>query len=233
MDLKSIIEKSKQIVFFGGAGVSTASNIPDFRSQDGLYSLKYKYPPEQIISASFFHNNTREFYEFYKDKMVYPDVKPNIVHKKLAQLEKEGKLSAIITQNIDNLHQLAGSKKVIELHGNVFRNYCMKCKKKYDLDYILKSDLVPTCSCGGIIKPDVVLYEEVLNDEDLKNAIYEINNCDTLIVAGTSLTVYPAASLVRYFRGNHFIIINKDKTPYDEYADLVINRPLEEVFSEI
>ncbi|HEY8445209.1 MAG TPA: NAD-dependent protein deacylase [Bacilli bacterium] len=231
--LKEIIEESKYIVFFGGAGVSTASNIPDFRSQDGLYNLKYKYPPEEIISHSFFMEHTVEFYQFYKDKMVYPDAKPNIAHIKLAELEKKGKLKAIITQNIDNLHQLAGSKNVIELHGNIYRNYCMKCHKEYDIDYILNSEGVPKCQCGGIIKPDVVLYEEILSQESLANAINEIRKSDTLIVAGTSLTVYPAASLIRYFIGQNLVIINKEKTPFDAYADLVIHEPIEKVFSEI
>lgn len=233
MKLKNIIENSKAIVFFGGAGVSTASNIPDFRSQEGLYSLKYDYPPEEIISATFFHNKTKEFYQFYKDKMLYPDAKPNIAHIKLAELEKAGQVKAIITQNIDNLHQLAGSKNVIELHGNIHRNYCLQCHKKYDLQYIIDSIDIPKCECGGIIKPDVVLYEEPLKQEDLSKAIAAINNADTLIVAGTSLTVFPAASLVRYFRGQYFVIINKQRTAFDQYADLVIHEPIEKVFARI
>lgn len=233
LELKRIINNSNNIVFFGGAGVSTASNIPDFRSQGGIYSQKYKYPPEEIISHSFFLENTEEFYRFYKDKMVYPKAKPNYAHIVLAKLEEEGKLKAVITQNIDNLHQLAGSKNVIELHGNVYRNNCMECNKSYDLNYILKSEGVPLCECGGVVKPDVVLYEEPLNEELMIKAISLLKRCEVLIVAGTSLTVYPAANLVRYFFGEKFIIINKDKTAYDEYADLVIYDNIEKVFEDL
>jgi|SRR5690554_1074443 len=231
--LKDIISNSNNIVFFGGAGVSTASNIPDFRSQDGLYSEQYDYPPERIISNSFFMVNPEEFYRFYKNKMVYRDAKPNYAHIALAKLEEQGKVKSIITQNIDNLHQMAGSKNVIELHGSVHRNYCMKCDKFYDLNYILDYEGVPICNCGGTIKPDVVLYEEPLNNEAMTKAIQIINQAEVFIVAGTSLTVYPAANMVRYFPGEHFVLINKEKTSYDRFADLVINDYIEKVFEEI
>ena len=232
-NLKEIINKSKSVVFFGGAGVSTESGIPDFRSKDGLYNQKYKYPPEEILSHTFFMNNTDEFYKFYKDKMNSLKYKPNITHIKLAELEKIGKIKAIVTQNIDGLHQKAGSKKVLELHGSVYRNYCMKCCKFYDAEYVFNSESNPKCSCGGIIKPDVVLYEENLNEDILDEAIMQISNCDTLIVGGTSLTVYPASGLIRFYKGNKLILINKDKTPYDKLANFVINDSLGNVFKNL
>ena len=232
-NLKEIINESKRVVFFGGAGVPTESGIPDFRSKDGLYNQKYKYPPEEILSHTFFMNNTEDFYKFYKDKMNSLKYKPNITHIKLAELEKTGKLKAIVTQNIDGLHQKAGSKNVLELHGSVHRNYCMKCGKFYDAEYVFNSDGVPKCSCGGIIKPDVVLYEESLKDDILEEAIMQIENCDTLIVGGTSLTVYPASGLIRFYKGNKLILINKDKTPYDKIANIVINDSLGNVFKNL
>ena len=232
-NLKEIINESKSVVFFGGAGVSTESGIPDFRSKDGLYNQKYKYPPEEILSHTFFMNNTDEFYKFYKDKMNSLKYKPNITHIKLAELEKIGKIKAIVTQNIDGLHQKAGSKKVLELHGSVHRNYCMKCGKFYDAEYVFNSESNPKCSCGGIIKPDVVLYEENLNEDILDEAIMQISNCDTLIVGGTSLTVYPASALIRFYKGNKLILINKDKTPYDKLANFVINDSLGNVFKNL
>jgi len=230
---KQLVEESDNIVFFGGAGVSTESGIPDFRSRDGLYNQEYKYPPEQILSHTFFIKNTEEFYKFYRKKMNSLKYEPNITHKKLAELEKEGKLKAIITQNIDGLHQKAGSKKVYELHGSVLRNYCMECNKFYDANYVFNSNKIPRCSCGGIIKPDVVLYEEGLNDDTLRKSIFAIQNADMLIVAGTSLTVQPASSLINYFRGRNLVLINKDATQYDYIANLVINESLGKVFSEI
>ena len=232
-NLKEIINESKRVVFFGGAGVSTESGIPDFRSKDGLYNQKYKYPPEEILSHTFFMNNTEDFYKFYKDKMNSLKYKPNITHIKLAELEKTGKLKAIVTQNIDGLHQKAGSKNVLELHGSVHRNYCMKCGKFYDAEYVFNSDGVPKCTCGGIIKPDVVLYEESLKDDILEEAIMQIENCDTLIVGGTSLTVYPASGLIRFYKGNKLILINKDKTPYVKKANIVINDNLGKVFNNL
>lgn len=231
--LKQQIEGSNNIVFFGGAGVSTESGIPDFRSKDGLYHQKYKYPPEEILSHHFFMSHTDEFYQFYKEKMNSLKYEPNITHKTLAELEKEGKLKAVITQNIDGLHQKAGSKNVYELHGSVLRNYCMQCHKFYDADYVFESKEIPKCSCGGIIKPDVVLYEEGLDDETVDNAIFAIQNADMLIVAGTSLTVYPASGLLHYFRGKNLVLINRDSTPYDNRADLVIHESLGKVFSKI
>lgn len=232
-NLKEIINESKRVVFFGGAGVSTESGISDFRSKDGLYNQKYKYPPEEILSHTFFMNNTEDFYKFYKDKMNSLKYKPNITHIKLAELEKTGKLKAIVTQNIDGLHQKAGSKNVLELHGSVHRNYCMKCGKFYDAEYVFNSDGIPKCTCGGIIKPDVVLYEESLKDDILEEAIMQIENCDTLIVGGTSLTVYPASGLIRFYKGNKLILINKDKTPYDKIANIVINDNLGKVFNNL
>lgn len=231
-ELKKIISESNNIVFFGGAGVSTESGIPDFRSKDGLYNQKYDYPPEEILSHTFFYNNTEEFYKFYNDKMNSLNIKPNITHIKLKELEDKGKLKCIVTQNIDGLHTKAGSLNVLEIHGSIYRNYCTKCNKFYDAEYVFKSNGIPKCNCGGTIKPDVVLYEEPLN-ESFEQAIYYISNCDTLIVAGTSLTVYPAASLIRYFNGKNLILINKDKTPYDNIATLVINKKLGDVFKEI
>ena len=228
-----LIEKNNNIVFFGGAGVSTESGIPDFRSKDGLYNQKYKYPPEQILSHTFFNHKTEEFYKFYKEKMNSLKYEPNITHIKLAELEKRGKLKAIVTQNIDGLHQKAGSKNVYELHGSILRNHCIKCNKFYDAEYVFESSGVPKCTCGGIIKPDVVLYEEGLDDTTIRNSIVAIQNADLMIVAGTSLTVQPAASLINYFRGEKLILINKDKTPYDNIASLVINESLGKVFEKI
>lgn len=230
---KELINKHNNIVFFGGAGVSTESGIPDFRSKDGLYNQNYKYPPEEILSHTFFMNNTKEFYRFYKAKMNSLKYEPNITHIKLTELENKGKLKAIVTQNIDGLHQKAGSKTVYELHGSVLRNYCMKCNQFYDAEYIFNSNDIPKCNCGGIIKPDVVLYEEGLDNETLENSINAIRNADMLIVAGTSLTVYPASGLINYFRGKDLVLINKDITPYDRIANLVINDSLGKVFSEI
>ncbi len=231
--LREIVEQSDNIVFFGGAGVSTESGIPDFRSVDGLYNQKYKFPPETIISHSFFVRNPEEFYRFYKDKMIFKDALPNDAHKKLAELERKGKLKAVITQNIDGLHQKAGSKNVIELHGSVHRNYCMKCHKFYDLDYIADSDGVPVCECGGTIKPDVVLYEEGLNNQDLEDAIRYISEADTLIIGGTSLVVYPAAGLIRYFHGKNLVVINMSPTQTDSQADLLISDKIGKVLSQI
>ncbi len=233
MTLQEIINDSESIVFFGGAGVSTESGIPDFRSTDGLYNQKYHFPPEVILSHRYFMTHTADFYKFYRNKMLYLDAKPNKAHTALAQLEQSGKLKAVITQNIDNLHQKAGSKTVYELHGSVYRNYCMDCKKIYGIEKILNSTDVPTCECGGIIKPDVVLYEENLNEDVISGAINAISNCDTLIIAGTSLTVYPAAGFVGYFKGRHLVLINRDKTSYDKYAELVIREKVGEVLGEI
>lgn len=234
MDLQEIIDDSKRIVFFGGAGVSTESGIPDFRSVDRLYNQKYKFPPEEIISHSFFTENTEEFYRFYKDRMIFADAQPNAAHLKLAELEKAGKLSCVITQNIDGLHQKAGSKRVIELHGAVMRNYCMKCREFYPLEYIVENEGVPKCSkCGGIVKPDVVLYEESLNGDDIDTAIKEIMTADTLIIGGTSLVVYPAASFVNYFNGKHLVVINKSPTNADKNAELVISDSIGKVLGEI
>lgn len=230
---KTLVNESNNIVFFGGAGVSTESGIPDFRSKDGLYNQKYKYPPEEILSHTFFMNNTEEFFKFYKEKMNSLKYEPNVTHIKLAELEKEGKLKAVVTQNIDGLHQKAGSKNVYELHGSVLRNYCMKCHKFYDAEYVFNSSGIPKCSCGGIIKPDVVLYEESLDEETLEKSVYAIANADLLIVAGTSLTVYPASGLINYFRGKNLVLINRDTTPFDNRADLVINESLGKVFEEI
>ena len=231
--LQEIIDKANNIVFFGGAGVSTESGIPDFRSKDGLYHMKYKYPPEEILSHSFFMDNPEEFYKFYKDKMNSLNVKPNISHEFLAKLEKAGKLRAIITQNIDGLHTKAGSKNVLELHGTIYKNHCIKCNKEYSAEYVFNSEGVPYCECGGIIKPDVVLYEEALNDFTMMQAINYIKQADVLIVAGTSLTVYPASGLIRYFRGKHLVIINRDTTDYDNMAELVIHEKLGDVFGKL
>ena len=231
--LQTYINNSNNIVFFGGAGVSTESGIKDFRSKDGLYNEKYKYPPEQILSHSFFYKNTKEFYKFYRDKLNCLNVLPNICHKYLVKLEKEGKLKAFITQNIDNLHQKAGSTNVIELHGTIYKNYCDKCHKFYPPEYIWNTKDIPKCNCGGIIKPNVVLYEEPLNEFDILKAINYIKNSDLLIIAGTSLTVYPAASYISYFQGKHLVIINKDKIPGDNIADLVINDNLGNVFKKL
>ena len=234
MTLQEIIDSSDNIVFFGGAGVSTESGIPDFRSVDGLYNQKYDYPPETILSHTFFMNNTEEFYKFYRDKMLIENVKPNKAHLKLAELEKAGKLSAVVTQNIDGLHQAAGSKKVYELHGSTLRNYCTKCRKFFDADYIKNNTPIPYCDeCGGLVKPDVVLYEEGLDNDTVNGALEAISDADCLIIAGTSLTVYPAASFVRYFRGKYLVLINRDETPMDKNADLVIHDKVGEVLSKI
>lgn len=228
-----IIKKSERIVFFGGAGVSTESGIPDFRSVDGIYNMKYDYPPETILSHTFFIHKTEEFYRFYRDKMLCLDAKPNMAHLKLAELEAQGKLTAVVTQNIDGLHQLAGSKKVYELHGSVHRNYCQKCGKLFDAEYILNSTGIPKCECGGLIKPDVVLYEESLDTPTVEGAISAIANADTLIIGGTSLNVYPASGLVRYFRGNNLVIINLSSTSEDGKADLLIHSKIGEVLGRI
>ncbi len=224
-----IVGDSSRIVFFGGAGVSTESGIPDFRGENGLYGLV----PEDIISHGYFNSNTKEFYEFYKDKMLYPSALPNNTHKALALLEKQGKLSAVITQNIDGLHQAAGSKNVLELHGSVHRNYCEKCHAFYGMEHILNSEGVPACTCGGVIKPDVVLYGEPLDGSTMYAAIRAISKCDTLIVGGTSLAVYPAAGLINYFCGKYLVLINKTPTPADSMADLVIHSSLGDVFGRL
>ena len=231
--LKQWLEESNNIVFFGGAGVSTESGIPDFRSQDGLYNQEYDYPPETIVSHSFYMRNTEEFYRFYKNKMIIEGVKPNAAHLALAKLEQQGKLKAIITQNIDGLHQMAGSKEVLELHGSIHRNYCTRCGKFYGLDAIKSAVGVPKCSCGGTIKPDVVLYEEGLDQTVLQKAVSYIHRADVLIVGGTSLMVYPAAGLIDYYRGNKLVLINKSETARDAHADLVISRPIGQVLGEI
>ena len=232
-ELRQIIEDSDNIVFFGGAGVSTESGIPDFRSVDGLYNQKYKYPPETIISHSFYRRNPEEFYRFYKDKMIFADAKPNKAHIKLAELEKQGKLKAVITQNIDGLHQKAGSKEVLELHGSVLRNHCTRCGKFYGLDAILNSTGVPKCTCGGTIKPDVVLYEEGLDNLTVSGALDAIRRADLLIVAGTSLTVYPAAAFLDEYPGNRLVLINKTATPRDDIANLALHEKLGEVFERL
>jgi NAD-dependent deacetylase len=231
--LKTWVQESKRIVFFGGAGVSTESGIPDFRSVDGLYNQKFDYPPETIISHSFFLKNPEYFFRFYREKMLPLGFSPNITHKKLAQWEDVGKLSAVITQNIDGLHQKAGSRRVLELHGSVLRNYCMKCHKSYSAEYVKNSQGICRCDCGGIIKPDVVLYEESLDSQVLEKSIYAIAQCDLLIVGGTSLTVYPAAGLLRYYPGHRLVLINRDETPYDNQADLVLHESLGKVFEQL
>ncbi len=232
MNISSIIKESNYIVFFGGAGVSTASGIPDFRSVDGIYNERYEYPPEKILSHSFYVSNPEYFYKFYKDKFNLLDKKPNVIHEKLVELEKANKLKCIITQNIDGLHQKAGSKNVLELHGSIYRNFCERCHKFYDALKVFESDGIPKCSCGGVIKPDVVLYEEALSDTFLE-AIDKIRESDTLIVAGTSLVVYPASSLIEYFHGKNLILINKEKTPYDNLANIVIHDDLKDIFEGI
>ena len=232
--LKKWIDNSDNIVFFGGAGVSTESGIPDFRSVDGLYNQQYDYPPETILSHTFFRRNTEEFYRFYRAKMLALDAKPNAAHKKLAQWEQEGKLKAVVTQNIDGLHQAAGSKMVYELHGSVHRNYCQKCGAFYDARYMLESKGIPKCEkCGGIIKPDVVLYVEGLDDATMRGAIRAISHADVLIIGGTSLTVYPAAGLIDYYNGNKLVLINKSVTPMDSRADLLVQGPIGEIFSQL
>ena len=234
-ELQEIINSSDNIVFFGGAGVSTESGIPDFRSESGIFKSLEKYgaSPEQLVSHSYYISNTEEFYNYYKENLVFKDAEPNPAHIKLAELEKAGKLKAVITQNIDGLHQKAGSKNVLELHGSIHRNYCQICNKEYDLDYILKSTGIPRCECGGIIKPDVVLYEEPLNDFVLNTAVHYISDADTLIIGGTSLVVYPAAGLINYFNGSKLVLINKSETPYDGLASLVINEAIGETLSQI
>lgn len=236
--LQEMIDSSHKIVFFGGAGVSTESGIPDFRSQDGLYRQEWKYPPETIISRSFFDANPKEFYRFYRAKLIVKGAKPNITHIKLAQLEKAGKLTAVVTQNIDGLHQMAGSKKVYELHGSTLRNYCMDCGKFYGIDFIAQSenspDKLPHCAeCGGLVKPDVVLYEEGLDENVINGAVDAISSADMLIIGGTSLVVYPAAGLIRYFRGKNLVLINKSATQADSAASLVIHAGLGQVFSQL
>ena len=231
--LRQWVRESKRIAFFGGAGVSTESGIPDFRSQDGLYNMKYKYPPETIISHPFFMRNPEEFYRFYRDKMLFPDAQPNAAHRKLAEWEAEGRLLAVVTQNIDGLHQAAGSKKVFELHGSVHRNYCMRCGKFYDLDFIVKGEGVPKCECGGTVKPDVVLYGENLDNDCINGACDAISRADMLIIGGTSLAVYPAAGLIDLYRGHRLVLINLSATPQDSRADLVIHEKIGKVFSEL
>ena len=232
--LQKWVDESSKIVFFGGAGVSTESGVPDFRSVDGLYNQKYDYPPEEILSHTFYRRKPEEFYRFYKDKMLYTDVKPNKAHLKLAELEEAGKLSAVVTQNIDGLHQAAGSKKVYELHGSVLRNYCEECGKFFDMQYIIDANGVPKCDkCGGPVKPDVVLYEEGLDSSTMNGALRAISEADMLIIGGTSLAVYPAAGLIDYYRGNKLVLINMSKTPMDAKADLVIYEKIGEVLSQI
>lgn len=231
--LNEIIKNSRKIVFFGGAGVSTESGIPDFRSVDGLYHQQWDYPPETILSRTFFERDLAEFYRFYHAKMNCMNAKPNAAHLKLAELEQAGKLTAIVTQNIDGLHQAAGSKRVYELHGSVHRNNCIRCGKFFDGEYVFSQSGIPKCDCGGVIKPDVVLYEEGLDDNTVNGAVRAISECDTLIIGGTSLNVYPAAGFIRYFRGNFLVIINKSSTQYDNSADLVINENIGEVFNKI
>jgi NAD-dependent deacetylase len=232
--LKELIESTDNIVFFGGAGVSTESGIPDFRSQDGLYNRKYKYPPEQIVSHTFLTKKPQEFFEFYKDRMIYQDAKPNKAHLKLAQWEKEGKLKAVITQNIDGLHQAAGSKNVLELHGSTLRNYCLKCGRRYDIDYVINSkETIPYCECGGMVRPDVVLYEEGLDMDVIESAVSYIKNADVLIIGGTSLAVYPAAGLIDYYTGDKLVVVNKSATPRDSQADLVVQGSIGEIFDQL
>ncbi len=233
-ELQEIIDSHRHIVFFGGAGVSTESGIPDFRSQDGIYHMNYKYPPETIISHSFFWENPEEFYRFYKDKMLALDARPNAAHKKLAELETAGKLDAVVTQNIDGLHQKAGSRRVFELHGSTLRNYCTRCHKFFDASYILHAEGIPTCdACGGMVKPDVVLYEEGLDSDVINGAVAAIRGADCLIIGGTSLVVYPAAGLIDYFRGDKLVLINRSATSRDALADLAISAPIGEVLGQI
>lgn len=233
--LQEIIDKSNDIVFFGGAGVSTESGIPDFRSESGIFKSLEKYgdTPENLISHTYFSSHTKEFFEYYKDTLVFSDAEPNPAHLKLAELEKKGKLNAVITQNIDGLHQKAGSSTVLELHGSIHRNYCQICNKEYSLDFILESEGIPRCDCGGVVKPDVVLYEEPLDNNVLSYSIDFIQNADTLIIGGTSLVVYPAAGLINYFHGHNLVLINKSETAYDNFANLVINEPIGETLDKI
>lgn len=233
MTLQEIIDNSRRIVFFGGAGVSTESGIPDFRSADGIYNQQYRFPPEQIVSHSFYMSHTEEFFRFYRDKMIFENAKPNAAHLKLAQLERAGKLSCVITQNIDGLHQMAGSTNVVELHGSIHRNYCEKCGRFFPLSAITECDGVPLCQCGGRIKPDVVLYEEQLKDSDITKAVEEISRADALIIGGTSLAVYPAAGLIRYFGGEYLAVINKTPTSADKSADLSVNDSIGKVLGAI
>ena len=233
--LQEIIDSSENIVFFGGAGVSTESGIPDFRSESGIFKSLEKYgdTPENLVSHTYYIDHTEEFFDYYKENLIFRDAKPNPAHLKLAELEKVGKLNAVITQNIDGLHQKAGSKNVLELHGSVHRNYCQICNKSYDVDHILNSEGIPRCECGGIIKPDVVLYEEPLNNATLNFAVNYISNAETLIIGGTSLVVYPAAGLINYFNGKNLVLINKSETPYDNLATLVINDAIGETLSKL
>lgn len=231
--LKAMVAESDNIVFFGGAGVSTESGIPDFRSVDGLYNQKWRYPPETILSRTFFERDPKEYYRFHREKLVIDGVQPNRAHLRLAALEREGKLKAVITQNIDGLHQAAGSENVLELHGSILRAYCSRCRKVYPADIINHGDGVPRCDCGGVIRPDIVLYEEPLDDAVMMRAIEYIRNADVLIIGGTSLNVYPAAGLINYYRGNKLVLVNLSETPYDSYADLVIHEKIGEVFSRI
>lgn len=231
--LKQWIEESDNIVFFGGAGVSTESGIPDFRSVDGLYNQKWKYPPETILSHTFFERYPEEYYRFHREKLVIDGVKPNRAHLRLAELEREGKLRAVVTQNIDGLHQAAGSKKVLELHGSILRAYCAKCRKPYPAERMNHGEGVPRCSCGGVIRPDIVLYEEALDQDIMAEAVSYIRRAEVLIIGGTSLNVYPAAGLINYYRGNKLALVNLGETPYDNYADLVIHEKIGEVFSQI
>ena len=233
MELKKLVDGSDNIVFFGGAGVSTESGIKDFRSVDGLYRQTFKYPPETMLSHTFFETHTEEFYDFYRSKMLAPDAQPNAAHRKLAQWEREGKLKAVITQNIDGLHQKAGSREVLELHGSVLRNYCRRCGKFYGVEAVAASTGIPRCACGGIIKPDVVLYEESLDEAVMEKALQYIANADVLIIGGTSLVVYPAAGLVRYYRGSKLVVINKDATGLDADAALCISAPIGEVLGQL
>lgn len=231
--LKTWVDEAERLVFFGGAGVSTESGIPDFRSVDGLYNQKFKYPPETMISHSFFEAHPEEFFDFYREKMLPLGFQPNVTHKVLARWEQEGKLALVVTQNIDGLHQKAGSKRVCELHGSVLRNYCTRCRKFHSAEFVKNSRGVPKCDCGGVVKPDVVLYEESLDQNAIEEAVDAIYHADVLIVAGTSLTVYPAAGLLRYYRGNRLVLINRDATPYDDQADLVLHEKLGDVFSQL
>lgn len=231
--LQTIIDESKKIVFFGGAGVSTESGIPDFRSADGIYHQKFRYSPEQVVSHSFFMRYPEAFYEFYKEKMMALDAEPNPAHRKLAELEEKGKLAAVVTQNIDGLHQAAGSRNVFELHGSIHRNYCMKCGKYYSAEYVKQYDGVPRCECGGLIKPDVVLYEEGLDQNVINGAVRSISEADTLIIGGTSLVVYPAAGFIDYFRGKHLVVINKSDTAKAVSAELSINASIGEILGQI
>lgn len=231
--LRNWVQSAQRIVFFGGAGVSTESGIPDFRSQDGLYHQKYDFPPETILSASFFQQQPEEFFRFYRDKMLPIETQPNAAHKTLARWEKEGRLAAIITQNIDGLHQKAGSQRVFELHGSIWRNHCLRCGKTYGPEFIRDHPGIPHCSCGGFLKPDVVLYEESLDNDCLEGAIQALQNADLLIVGGTSLTVYPAAGLLRYYHGEKLVLINRDETPYDRHADLILRDPIGQIFAQL